>query len=124
MQNNTTINFSNLDKSTLEKIIAQSKKGKVNSRTFYKAFSFIETENKEIRQFDTVNDVSNFLNECGIDEKEHYKYIFTCVDGESNKLFLLNGWHICNRLFYLVTPISWSTGNKDADGKLQIEVNY
>ena len=124
MKENKKYTFTDLDKDVLEKIITQSSKGKVNSRTFYKAFPLIETEHKEIRQFDTSKDVADFLNEQGIPEDSHYKYTFTCVDGEGTKLYLLNGWHFCNRLFYVVSTKSWSTGNHEKDGDLYIEVNY
>lgn len=116
--------FTDLDKNTLDKVLAQAEKGKVNSRTFYKAFPLIETEDADVRQFDTANDVAAFLTAQGIEEKEQYKYIFTCVDGEGTKLFLLNGWHMCNRLYYVVSTKSWSTGNHEKDGKIYIEVNY
>ena len=116
--------FTDLETNVLEKIIAQSLKGKVNTRTFYKAFTFIDTEHDEIRQFDTSKEVTDFLTEQGIPEDSHYKYIFTCVDGERDKLILLNGWHYCNRMFYVVSTKSWSTGNLEKDGQLYIEANY
>jgi hypothetical protein len=112
--NNTNINFSDLDKLTLKKILAQSKRGKVNSRTFYKAFPLVENDYNEINQFDTAKEVSDFLEIQGIVE----------ADGESNKLILLNGWHFFNRLFYVVSTKSWSCGDKELDGELYIEVNY
>ena len=84
----------------------------------------VEDNNENIRQFDTGADVVKYLNEQGIPEAEHYKYIFTCINGEGTKLYLLNGWHFCDRLYYLVSTIGWSTGDKEADGNISIEVNY
>lgn len=118
------LEFRQLDTKTLEKVLKQAEKGKVNSRTFYKAFNFVEDNNENIRQFDTGTDVVKYLNEQGIPEAEHYKYIFTCINGEGTKLYLLNGWHFCDRLYYLVSTIGWSTGDKEADGNISIEVNY
>ncbi|MCT7563307.1 hypothetical protein [Aliarcobacter butzleri] len=121
---NKELKFSNLDNLTLEKIIAQSEKGKVNSRTFYKAFNLIEDENGDIKQFDTSEDIKKFLSEKGIPESEQYKYIFTCINGEGTKLYLVNGWHFCDRLFYVISTISWSCGDKTKDSDIYIEVNY
>lgn len=118
------IEFKELDKNVLDKILVQAEKGKVNSRTFHKAFNFIEDEHKNTRQFETADEVKKFLLENGVPETEQYKYVFTCVDGEGTKLYLLNGWHMCNRLYYLVSTTSWSTGNKEKDANVYIEANY
>lgn len=124
LNNEKKLNFSNLDDSTLERIIAQSEKGKVNSRTFYKSFNLIEDENGDVKQFDTAEEVKKFLTENGVLIDEQYKYIFTCVNGEGIKLSLVNGWYFIDRLFYVVSTKSWSTGNKTVDSELYIEVNY
>lgn len=116
--------FKELEIEVLEKILKQAEKGKVNSRTFFKVFNLIEDENNDIKQFDTSEEVKKFLYENGIKESEQYKYIFTCVNGEGTKLFLVNGWHFCDRLFYVVSTTSWSCGDKVKDADIYIETNY
>lgn len=116
--------FKELETNVLNKVLKQAEKGKVNSRTFFKAFNLIEDENKDVKQFDTSEDVKRFLNENGINESEQYKYIFTCVNAEGTKLSLLNGWHFCDRLFYVVSTTSWSCGDRTKDADIYIETNY
>lgn len=118
------LTFKYLDEKTFDKIKTQSEKGKVNARTFYKAFNLIESDNGDLKQFDTREEVTNFLTSQGIKEGEQYKYVFTCVDGEGSKLLLINGWHYCNRLYYVVSTTSWSSGVNEIDKDLYIEVNF
>ena len=37
-------------------------------------------------------------------------HIWTVIDGEKYKLYLSNGWHIINRLGYLITKKAWKEG--------------
>jgi len=39
--------------------------------------------------------------------EEAYKHIWTAVDGEGRFYHYENGWHSCNRLFYVVSKNPW-----------------
>ena len=52
-----------------------------------------------------------------------YQHVWTRVDGESGRLILLNGWHICNRLDYVLCTEPWGSG-KESDSEVYIEVRY
>lgn len=57
-------------------------------------------------------------------DKEHsYRHIWTVVDGDSGDAIILNGWHACNRLFYIVCEIPWGDGTP-ADSDVYIEAEY
>ena len=71
-----------------------------------------------------IRGIQSVLYENGIKESEQYKYIFTCVNGEGTKIFLVNGWHFCERLFYVVSTTSWSCGDIVKDADIYIETNY
>lgn len=37
-------------------------------------------------------------------------HVWTVIDGERNKIIITNGWHVCNRLGYLITKNRWLEG--------------
>lgn len=117
------INFIEINKKQLDEVLEKAKDGTIDADYFDSVFPLVQNDD-EVIQFNTVKEVSEFLNKHGVSEAEYYKYIFTCVDGDSGDLILLNGWRMCNRLFYVVSTKSWSTGNKEADGNLYIEAMY
>ncbi len=122
--NNKTLNFEILEEEILKDILKKSKIGPIETDVFLKTFPLVESENEEEKHFDTAKQVIEFLNNHNINSEEHYKYVFTCVDGDSGDLILINGWHFCNRLFYVVSTKSWSTGDKDKDSEVYIETMY
>jgi len=53
-----------------------------------------------------LGELKNKANKSKINGKNGY-HVWTVVDGEGCKLYLLNGWHICNRLGYVYTKVAW-----------------
>jgi hypothetical protein len=44
---------------------------------------------------------------------QHYpNHIWTRVDADDNCIYNINGWHIVDRIDYLVTGIPWVSGNE------------
>ena len=39
-------------------------------------------------------------------------HVWTIVDGEGNRCYLLNGWHVVNRLGYVFTEVPWIEGDE------------
>lgn len=52
-----------------------------------------------------------------------YRHIWTVVDGDSGDLIVLNGWHLVNRVHYMVTKTPWGDGSP-ADADVYIEAQY
>ena len=52
-----------------------------------------------------------------------YQHVWTLVDGDSGKCCLINGWHYCNRLAYVVCETPWGDGS-DNDSDVYIESKY
>lgn len=68
----------------------------MNLDTFIEQYKPIE-ENGSIKQFDWTNE-----QDLEIIKQTEEKYIWTCLDGDSSKLWLTNGsWRI-NRMFYVI----------------------
>jgi hypothetical protein len=44
-----------------------------------------------------------------IDGRNGYR-VWTVVDGEGSSLILINGWHLVNRLGYMITRKPWTEG--------------
>lgn len=121
--NNKKYKFEDTNKEVLKKILDVAEHKQIDIDVFQQTFPLIENDGY-VTQFYDAEEVVKFLNSQNIDSTEHYKYIFTCVDGDGRYLILLNGWHLCNRLFYVVSTKSWSTGDKDKDSKVYIEALY
>lgn len=121
------IEFKSVSEKDLKILIEQSEKkanGKIHGKTFNRIFKFVTNENGEIMFFDSVKDVETFLNEQGIEKDDHYKYVFTAIDGEGSSMSVLNGYHRVNRLGYYISNVSWSCGDKEKDNKLYFEANF
>lgn len=119
-------NFKDLEPKVLKEVldaVEASDDGLIDTELFEKAFPIVLTEGGEEMQFDTSAEVSSFLISQGIPQGQQFKYVFTCIDGDDG-MRLSNGWHMCNRLFYLVTTNSWSTGNEEHDSSLMIDTKY
>lgn len=56
-------------------------------------------------------------------DNKPYQHIWSIVDGEDGNLILLNGYHMCNVLDYIVCKIPWGLG-EDNDKDIDIEVDY
>lgn len=54
---------------------------------------------------------------------EVHQHIWTVVDGDSGKACAINGWHMCNRIAYMVCKTPWGDGT-DADKDVYIEAKY
>lgn len=39
-------------------------------------------------------------------------HVWTIVDGEGSKVIILNGWHVVNRLGYMITKNAWLEGQE------------
>jgi hypothetical protein len=121
--NNKQYKFEDTNKEVLKKFLDVAEHEQIDIDVFQQTFPLIENDGY-VAQFYDAEEVVKFLNSQNIDSTEHYKYIFTCVDGDGQYLILLNGWHLCNRLFYVVSTKSWSTGDKEKDSKVYIEALY
>jgi hypothetical protein len=71
-----------------------------------------------------IDDLKNYAEQIAKEQgTKPYQYIWSRVDGDSGKLILLNGWHICNRLDYCISHTPWGDGT-DNDKDTYIEVTY
>jgi hypothetical protein len=43
------------------------------------------------------------------------KCVWTVVDGEAGEQYVLAGWHIVNKVGYVLTEIPWETGDEEAE---------
>lgn len=41
--------------------------------------------------------------------------VWTVVEGDSGTLWALNGYHVVNRVYYLVTAEEWTDADEDVD---------
>ena len=62
----------------------------------------------------------------GGSKKEAFRHVWTRVDGDSGKLILLNGYHMCNRLDYCLTKEPWGKDGLEIKdyNDIYIEVTY
>lgn len=54
---------------------------------------------------------------------EVHQHIWTVVDCDSGKACVINGWHICNRIGYMVCRTPWGNGTEN-DSNVYIEAKY
>lgn len=76
------------------------------------------------RIFDTGEEAKAYIEDTMHHGTKSYSHVWTRVSGDSGKLILLNGWHLVNKLDYLVTRNSWSSGDQEIDSNTYIEVTY
>ncbi len=70
---------------------------------------FLPVENikqgQGVYQFDAYDEKdSGFLQFIAIN---YPAYVWTRIDGDDGRLYTINGWHIVNRIDYIVTEIPW-----------------
>ena len=53
---------------------------------------------------------------------KEYQHIWTAIDGEKSNIDILNGWHLVNKMYYVVTEEPWGDGT-DTDSNIQIYVS-
>lgn len=41
------------------------------------------------------------------------QYIWTVIEGDNQKWYIVPGWHIVNREWYIITSIPWKEGQRD-----------
>lgn len=110
---------------TYNQILKLAKQGQLNSDDFDNFFKPLSDEFGVIVQYD-CDKASVELLKSELDKRtdnNQYRYVWTCVDGEEDDLLLLNGWHVCNRLFYIICETPWGDGSKK-DAELYIEAIY
>lgn len=105
---------------TYESIMEKSKKRKLALDEFEKYFNPL-FENDEYVHFDVYEDAKAKALE--LDSENPYRHVWTCVEGENDSLIALNGWHICNRFYYVVCKTPWGNGNEN-DANVYIEADY
>ena len=108
---------------TYEKILEISKKKPLTIRQHENFFKPLVKDDNTIL-FDYRNEALEqanvFAHSLGTKPHQH---ILTLVDGDSGKCCLINGWHWCNRLAYVVCETPWGTG-EESDSDVYIESKY
>lgn len=81
-----------------------------------------EPDDEQLWQFDSYDDA--IIEARKFDTTNPYRHIWTVVDGDSGEqLIVINGYHLVNRLFYLVCKHPWGTG-EESDKDIYIEAEY
>lgn len=74
--------------------------------------------------FDTLKDVQAYMKQNNIEHgKDVYRYIWTVVDEDNGQLVNINGFHLCNRIGYVLCTVPWGTG-EESDTDIYIESDY
>ena len=89
----------------------------------------MKTARKRRRSFDNYKPVTNHLVPHGAsingwmfetygEEYEFVKHadqdkVWTVIDGEGSKLYVVAGWHFVNRLGYIITELPWENGTEE-----------
>lgn len=96
----------------------------IKLRAFNKFFKPLDEPEKEkgyTWQFDMKNDATDEAKK--LDSENPYRHIWTAVDGDGSDVILLNGYHYCNRIFYIVCETPWGNGEM-SDKDIYIEAQY
>ena len=111
---------------TYEQILEMANKKPLTVKQFDNYFKPIERE-------DELGYLIDFSNEAEQTAKEYikennlttevYQHIWTVVDGDSGKPCAINGWHMCNRIGYMICKTPWGDGTEN-DSKVYIEAKY
>ena len=82
--------------------------------------------NEDTFHFESLNKVEDYFSENNLDYgEERYRYIWTMVDGDSDTVVLINGFHFVNRLGYVVCQIPWGYDNSQETNKnIYIEATW
>ena len=111
--------------STYEGILERAEKGKIRSQTWVKYFKPVLDEDGQEMQFEGSNwdkllvEASKYAE----DKEKLYRHIWAVIDGDNDKLIILNGRHTCNVLFHTVCEVPWGDGST-SDADVYIEANY
>ncbi len=63
-----------------------------------------------IYQFDAYDEKDyGFLQFMAINHPTH---VWTRIDGDDGRLYNINGWHIVNRIDYIITEVPWQVDNE------------
>jgi hypothetical protein len=88
---------------------------------FDETFKPIDDQHDQTWQFESKNEATKEAEKLS---KEHpYRHIWTVVDGDDGSLVAINGYHLCNRLFYIVCETPWGEG-LPSDKDIYIEAEY
>ena len=108
---------------TYEKILEIANKKPLTIRQHEKFFKpFIKDDDTILFDYseEATHQANVFAHALGT---KPYQHIWTLVDGDSGKECLINGWHRCNRLAYVVCETPWGTG-EESDSDVYIESKY
>lgn len=111
---------------TYEQIIEMANKKPLTVKQFNNYFKPIENEDGNGYLIDYSNEAEQTAKEYIKENNlttQVYQHIWTVVDGSSGKLCTINGWHMCNRLAYIVCKTPWGNGT-DSDKNVYIEAKY
>ena len=74
--------------------------------------------------FESLKEVEDYFSKNNLDYgEERYRYIWTMVDGDNDTVVLINGFHIVNRLGYVLCKKPWGYGTQD-DKDIYIEATW
>lgn len=108
---------------TYEKILEKAEKKPLSVKQFDEFFKpFIKDDQTMLFDFpeEATYQANSYAHKQGT---KTYQHIWTCVDGDNGKLILINGWHLCNRIAYVVCETPWGDGS-DQDSDIYIEARY
>ena len=80
----------------------------------------------DLYHFETKDEMLEYIKENNISYGEElYRYVWTMVDGDSDKIILINGFHVVNRLGYVLCRKPWGFDNNTEFNKnMYIESKY
>jgi len=80
---------------------------KLTEDEFDKQFKPVENfeQSQGIFQFDACNEKDNNFLQFML--KKYPAHIWTRIDGDDGCLYNINGWHIVNRIDYIITEVPW-----------------
>lgn len=108
---------------TYEKILEIADKKPLTIRQHEKFFKpVIKDDNTILFDYrdEALDEANVFAHALGT---KPYQHVWTLLDGDSGKCCLINGWHYCNRLAYVVCETPWGDGSDD-DSDVYIESKY
>ena len=80
--------------------------------------------NEDTFHFESLKEVEDYLLENNLNYgEERYRHIWTMVDGDNDSVILINGFHITNRLGYVLCKKPWGYGTND-DKDIYIEATW
>lgn len=71
-----------------------------------KYISITDEDTGELKTFETYGEELKYV------KKYPMNKVWTCVDGEGDKLYLINGFHYVNRLYYVLSVNPWEPGTE------------